>query len=76
MFWFILIYVITLILIGVCIYIDMDKGETLQHYWQGTDLLSTVFCILVPVINTFMLIFFFIYKLSAKVWDKIKYWEK
>lgn len=76
MIWFVLIYIITLILYGVVIYIDMDKGETLQHYWQGTDLLSTVFCILVPVINTFLLMFFSIYKLSEKVWEKIKYWEK
>jgi hypothetical protein len=32
MIWFILIYIITLILFGVFIYIDMDKGETLEHY--------------------------------------------
>ena len=31
MIWFILIYVITLILFGVYIYIDMNKGETLQN---------------------------------------------
>ena len=67
MIWFILIYVITLILFGVCIYIDMDKGETLAHYFNGIDLLSTVFCILVPVINTFLLMFFSIYKLSEKI---------
>lgn len=76
MIWFVLIYIITLILYGVVIYIDMDKGETLAHYFNGIDLFSTVFCVLIPVINTFILTFFFIYKLSKKVWDKIKYWEK
>lgn len=76
MIWFILIYVITLILFGVYIYIDMNKGETLQHYFNGADLFSIVFCVLIPIINTFTLIFFSIYKLSEKIWDKIKYWEK
>ena len=76
MIWFILIYVITLILFGVCIYIDMNKGETLQHYFNGIDLFSIVFCVVIPIINTFILIFCSIYKLSEKVWDKIKYWKK
>lgn len=72
MIWFILIYVITLyvitlILFGVYIYIDMNKGETLQNYFNGTDLFSVIFCIFIPIINTFMLTFFFIYKLSEKV---------
>ena len=76
MIWFILIYVITLILFGVFIYIDMNKGETLQNYFNGIDLCSTIFCIFMPLINTGVLIFFYIYKLSEKVWDKIKYWRK
>lgn len=76
MVWFILIYVITLILFRVFIYIDMDKGETLQEYFCGIDLCSIIFCIFIPFINTFMLIFFSIYKLSEKFWDKIKYWKK
>lgn len=74
--WLIIVYIITLILFGVFIYIDMDKGETLDHYFTGIDLFSTVFCILIPVINTFILIFFFTFKLVEKIWDKIKYWKK
>jgi hypothetical protein len=54
----------------------MDKGETLAHYFNGIDLFSTVFCVLIPVINTFILIFFSALKLSEKLWEKIKYWEK
>ena len=76
MIWFVLIYIITLILYGVVIYIDMDKGETLAHYFNGIDLFSTVFCVLIPVINTFILIFFSALKLFEKLWEKIKYWEK
>lgn len=77
MIWiFILIYVITLILFGVFIYNGMDKGETLHHYSQGTDLPSTLFCILFPVVNTFILILCYIILAFNKLWDKIKYWKK
>lgn len=76
MIWFILIYVITLILFGVVIYIDMDKGETLHHYSQGMDLPSTLFCILFPVVNTFIVILCYIVLLFSKLWNKIKYWKK
>lgn len=77
MIWLIfLIYIITLILIGVQIYTDMDKGETLEHYFKDIDLCSIIFCILLPLINTIILIFLFVFKLFEKLWDKIKYWEK
>lgn len=74
--WLIIVYIITLILFGVFIYIDMDKGETLDHYFRYVDLCSIIFCMLIPIINTFILMFFSISKLFEKIWDKIKYWEK
>lgn len=74
--WLILIYVITLILFGVFVYIDMDKRETLEHYCQGTDMPSTIFLILFPFVNTFILILYFIILISKKLWNKIKYWKK
>ena len=76
MIWFILIYVITLILSGVYIYIDMYKGETLQHYFKYEDSHIMIFCMLVPGINIVALIYFFGIKLFKKFWDKIKHWEK
>lgn len=76
MIWFILIYIITLILYGVVVYIDMDKGETLQHYCKDTDMLSTIFLILFPFVNTFILILYFIFVISKKLWNKIKYYKK
>ena len=76
MIWFILIYIITLILYGVVIYIDMDKGETLDHYFKNIDLCAIIFCILLPFINTSILIFFSFFKLFEKIWNKIKYWKK
>ena len=73
---FILIYIITLILFGVFVYIDMDKGETLEHYCKDTDMPSTIFLILFPFVNTFILILCFIILISKKLWNKIKYCKK
>ena len=76
MIWFILIYIITLILFGVFVYIDMDKRETLEHYCKNIDMPSTIFLILFPFVNTFILILYFLILISKKIWNKIKYWKK
>lgn len=76
MIWLILIYIITLILFGVYFYVDLEKGETLDHYFKNVDHGAIFFCVAIPVINTFMLISAFILKLVEKLWNKIKYWEK
>lgn len=76
MIWFILIYVITLILLGVYVYIDINKGESLEHYFRNVDFLLFIIVFLLPVFNTvafILLIFDIIFK---KIWDKIKYWKK
>lgn len=76
MIWFILIYVITLILFGVGIYTEMEKGETLQHYFRYTELEAAVCLIFLPIVNTAAIICILAFKLLEKLWDKIKYWEK
>lgn len=76
MIWFILIYIITLILFGVAIYIDMNKGETLQHYFRHAELDAIILFIFFPIINTVVVICILIFKLLEKLWNKIKYWEK
>lgn len=76
MIWFILIYVITLILFGVAIYIDMNKGETLQHYFRHAEFDAIIMFIFFPIINTVTVICILIFKLLEKLWNKIKYWEK
>lgn len=76
MIWLILIYVVTLILYGVCIYIDMNKGENLQHYFRYIDTEAIICCIFIPIINTLALICIVSLKLLEKLWNKIKYWEK
>jgi hypothetical protein len=76
MIWFILSYVITLILLGIYVYIDMNKGESLEHYFRNVDFLLFIIVFLLPIFNTvtfILLIFDIIFK---KIWDKIKYWEK
>jgi hypothetical protein len=52
MIWFILIYIITLVLFGVFVYIDIDKGETLQRYFQNTEIMMIVSMVFTPIINT------------------------
>jgi uncharacterized membrane protein len=76
MIWFILIYVITLILHIVFIYFDMDKGETLNHYFQGMDTMLFIVVFLIPVFNTVIVIILALNKFFEKIWDKIKYWQK
>ena len=76
MIWFILIYVITLILDIVFIYFDMDKGETLEHYFQGMDTLFFIVIYLLPIFNTIIVIILAFNKFFEKIWDKITHWEK
>lgn len=76
MIWFILIYVITLILFCVLCYLDMDKGETLEHYFQGMDIILFIVAFLFPIFNTLLLIMLILSTLSKTIWDKIKYWKK
>jgi uncharacterized membrane protein len=76
MIWFILIYVITLILHIVFIYFDMDKGETLNHYFQGMDTMLFIAIFLIPVFNIVIVIILALNKFFEKIWDKIKYWQK
>lgn len=76
MIWFILIYVMTLILFCITFYCDMDKGESLEHYFRGLDGIDFVFIFLFPIVNTIVLIGIVSYLLFSHLWDKIKYWEK
>lgn len=76
MIWFILIYVITLILYGITVYCDMDKGESLDHYFRKLDGWELIIIFLIPIFNTFVLIFVILSLLLKKIWNKIKYWKK
>ena len=76
MIWFILIYVITIILLGIISYCDMDKGETLEQYFRGLDIFAFIILFLCPVFNTVTLIFMSFQVLFSNIWDKIKYWKK
>jgi hypothetical protein len=76
MIWFILIYVATLILFGIIFYFDMDKGESLEDYFNGIDRLDFILMFLFPIFNTIALIIVIFYVLSSNIWEKIKHWEK
>lgn len=72
----ILIYVITLILFGVFIYIDMDKGETLQDYFHNMEITMIICITFIPILNTFFVILLLSATIFEKIWDRIKYWKK
>lgn len=76
MIWFILIYIITLILFCITFYCDMDKGESLDHYFEKLNSWDFIIMFLIPIFNTAVLILIIICLLFNKIWDKIKYWEK
>ena len=76
MILFILIYVVTLILLGVYVYIDMNKGESLEHYFRNVDFLLFIIVFLLPIFNTVAFILLIFDILFKKIWDKIKYWKK
>lgn len=52
MIWFILIYIITIILLCITVYCDMDKGECLDHYFKNIDSLEFIIFFLFPGVNT------------------------
>lgn len=76
MFWFILIYVITLILLGAYVYIDMNKGESLEHYFRNIDFLLFILVFLLPLFNTVFFVLLIFDVLFKKIWNKIKYLQK
>ena len=76
MIWFILIYVITIILHGIYVYIDMDKGESLESYFKNIDGFLFIIIFLIPLFNTFILIMLIFNRLFNKIWNHIKHWQK
>jgi hypothetical protein len=76
MIWFILIYVITIILHGIYVYIDMDKGENLEHYFKNIDGFLFIIIFLIPLFNTFILIMLIFNRLFNKIWNHVKHWQK
>jgi hypothetical protein len=54
----------------------MDKGESLDHYFEKLNSWDFIIMFLIPIFNTAVLILIIICLLFNKIWDKIKYWEK
>lgn len=76
MIWFILIYIVTLILFCITFYCDMDKGESLEHYFRSLDGLDLTLMFLFPIINTIVLVVIIFHSIFSNLWEKIKHWEK
>ena len=74
--WFILIYASTIILYGLYVFVDMEKGDTLKVYFNFTDLELALASLLFPILNTCLVLVLWSIKILHLIWDKIKYWEK
>lgn len=76
MIWLIIVYIITLILYGLYIFVDMKKSETLKEYFNFTDLELALASLLFPILNTYLILVLWSTKILHLIWDKIKYWKK
>lgn len=69
---FILLYIFTIVLIAVLVYIDMEKGETLEEYANESDFDELSIFLVIPVLNSFMAICFTLHV----IYNKLKYFRK
>lgn len=74
-----LLYFIPIIIIFICCYLDMDKGETVEEYLKKYDSENIRILTFLPVVNIFIsivFIFFFIAGICCMIddfiFDKIK----
>lgn len=69
-----MIWLIPILIIGICIYIDMEKGQSIEEYIKensGNDPLD-ILLILFPIVNCFMAVCFIV----SIMYDKIKHFRK
>lgn len=69
-----MIWLIPILIIGICIYIDMEKGQSIEEYIKensGNDPLD-ILLILFPIVNYFLAVRFTV----SIIYDKIKHFRK
>lgn len=72
----ILIYIITITLGIVFIYLDMEKDETLEHYFYEVSLSVFAFFLICPFVNISMVSYLYIVKTCTIISNKIKLLKK
>ena len=71
-----MVWLIPILIIGICIYIDMEKGQSIEEYIKENKI-SDPECflpllILIPIVNCFMVVCFIV----SIIYDKIKHFRK
>ena len=68
------IWLIPILIIGICIYIDMEKGQSIEEYIdeQGVDHQFMTLVIIVPIVNCVIAIGLII----STIYNKIKHFRK
>ena len=65
-------YCISLIITSVFIYVNMEKGESLEDYIYRTDNLALFIIMFIPAVNYLAVIYVLIYT----IWNKLKHFTK
>ena len=65
-------YCISLIITSVFIYMNMEKGESLEDYIYRTDNLALFIIMFIPAVNYLAVIYVLIYT----IWNKLKHFTK
>lgn len=68
---FLMVWLIPILIIGICMYIDMEKGQSIEEYLNDADCLIPI-AIIAPIINLFMALSLIL----VTIYDKIKHFRK
>lgn len=69
-----MIWLIPILIIGICMYIDMEKGQSIEEYIKENEISApeSVLLILIPMVNCFMAVCCVV----TIIYDKIKHFRK
>lgn len=71
-----MVWLIPILIIGICIYIDMEKGQSIEEYIKENKISDPEYfialLILIPIVNCFMAVCFIV----SIIYDKIKHFRK
>lgn len=71
---FLMVWLIPILIIGICMYIDMEKGQSIEEYIKENKINDSecFLFILIPVVNCFMAFCLIV----VMIYNKIKHFRK
>lgn len=69
-----MVWLIPILIIGICMYIDMEKGQSIEEYIKENEISAPecVLLILIPIVNCFTTVCCIV----SIIYDKIKHFRK